>query len=89
VSHTKQSALITTLMLVAGVVLLGAGSSSHGTGAVLLGGAGLLMVAVAFFAATRVKCGSCGQRVAAMFPAGSVFVLWAAKQPCRNCGNPL
>ena len=47
---------------------------------VLLGGFGVLM-------AVRVRCDSCHRRLSAMFPSGSLLLLWTAKQRCRACNG--
>ena len=88
-TQAKKTALVGTLILISSAVFLGA-SGPFDTGLRVTGGiVGALLFGLGWFVVVRVKCGLCGRRLSSMFAAGSLLVLWAANQRCKNCGEYL
>ena len=85
-TKAKQTSLMGAVIVISGGVLLGISMEFDTGPAVAADVVGALLFGLGWFVVVRVKCDSCGRRLSSMFPAGSLLVLWAAKQPCKNCG---
>jgi hypothetical protein len=74
--------LLIALLLVDGVLFVFFGD-----------GAGFVVFAVALgipsWLTVQLRCPTCNTRLAKMFGAGSLFLLFLAKEKCRNCGHDL
>jgi hypothetical protein len=49
----------------------------------------LIPLAFGFLLAARLKCSKCGFRLSKKMPAGSLILLWIAKEKCPSCGADL
>ena len=85
----KRTALFGLLSVTAGGIVLGVGFSQglDESSGIVVSIVDALLFGIGFLVAVRVRCSACGRRLSQMFPAGSLLLLWAAKQRCRGCNQ--
>jgi hypothetical protein len=83
----KRTSLLGLLLVIVGALTIGIGASldSAEKTKIALLIVGPLVFGAGFIVAVRTSYGSCGHRLSSMFPSGSLLLLWAAKQKCRDC----
>jgi hypothetical protein len=86
-SNAKRQSLAGLMAVLIGALLFSLSMTAADTIALVGKIVGALLFGLGFLIALRTRCANCGRCLSAMFPGGSLLVLWAAQQRCRNCNQ--
>jgi hypothetical protein len=85
----KRRSLAIFLFMIAGASLGAAAMTISFVGKSIGLGVMLISLLIGFGFAARLKCPNCGFALSRKLPAGSLPLLWLAKDQCPKCNKPL